>query len=194
MVGLLCAFLLPLSAAAEVVCALGPDAASYDASADQRPTSDAMEMARRLNAALSPVCSPMCPQIAVFRNATAANAMLIVTPDQAKFVYAPLFFQTVYDNYGDGAIIAVIAHEFGHALDEIFPGKFGRGGTPELRADAWAGCTLARSDLSPPSLADALTAVSKYPSPAHPGWPLRVAALRLGYTQCGGDGAKFDKK
>ena len=137
---------VPFGAAAEVVCALGPGAASYKASADERPTSDAMEMARRMNAALSPICSPKCPQIAIFRNPTAANAMLVVTPDQAKFVYAPQFFQTVYDNYGDGAIIAIIAHEFGHALDEIYPGKFGRGGTPELRADAWAGCTVAQTE------------------------------------------------
>jgi len=188
---LLCAFLLPLSAAAEVICALGPNAASYDATADQRSTGDAMEMARRLNAALSPLCTPMCPQIAIFRNSTAANAMLIVNPDQAKFVYAPKFFQTVYDRYGDGALIAIIAHEFGHALDEIYPARFGNAGPPELRADAWAGCALARAGLSPPALADALSAVSKYPSPAHPGWPLRLAALRLGYTKCGGDGSKL---
>jgi hypothetical protein len=151
-----------------------------------------MEMARRLNAALTPLCSPKCPQIAVFRNATAANAMLVVTPGDAKFVYAPLFFQTVYDTYGDAAIIAIIAHEFGHALDEIFPGRFGNGGTPELRADAWAGCTLAKIDLTSHGLEGALTAVSKYPSPAHPGWPLRLLALRLGYTKCGGDASKFD--
>jgi hypothetical protein len=190
--GLLCGLLLPLGAAAEVVCALGAGASSYNPSADQRPTSDAMEMARRMNAALSPVCSPKCPQIAIFRNSTAPNAMLVVTGDDAKFVYAPQFFQNVYDNYGEGAIIAIIAHEFGHALDEINPGKFGRGGTPELRADAWAGCTVAKLELSSTGLAEALTAVSQYPSPAHPGWPLRLAALRLGYTQCGGDGSKFD--
>jgi hypothetical protein len=190
--GLLCVTPLPLVAAAEVVCALGPDASSYKASADQRPTSDAMEMARRMNAALSPICSPKCPQIAIFRNPTAANAMLVVTSDQAKFVYAPQFFQTLYDNYGDGAVIAIVAHEFGHALDEINPGKFGKGGTPELRADAWAGCTIAKVDLNPTGLAEALTAVSKYPSPAHPAWPLRLVAFRLGYTQCGGDASRFD--
>jgi hypothetical protein len=189
---LLWALLLPFNANAEIVCALGPGASSYNASADERPTSDAMEMARRMNAALSPICSPKCPEIAVFRNSTAANAMLVVTTDQAKFVYAPQFFQTVYDNYGDGALIAIVAHEFGHALDEIYPGKFGRGGTPELRADAWAGCTVAKLDLNPTDLAEALTAVSKYPPPGNPGWPLRLVALRLGYTQCGGDASKFD--
>ena len=66
--GLLCV-LLPLAAAAEVVCALGSGASAYNPSSDQRPTSDAMEVARRMNAALSPICSPKCPQIAIFRNA-----------------------------------------------------------------------------------------------------------------------------
>ena len=189
---LLCALMLPACAGAEVICALGPGASAYNASSDQRPTGDAMEMARRLNAALTPLCSPKCPEIAVFRNPTAANAMLVVTPDQAKFVYAPKFFQTVYDNYGDGAIIAIIAHEFGHALDEIYPAKFRNSGTPELRADAWAGCALARIELSSNELAETLIGVSKYPSPAHPNWSLRLPAFRLGYTQCGGDGSKFD--
>lgn len=179
-------------ATADIVCALGPNASSYNPANDQRPTPDAMEMARRLNAAFVPVCSPKCPQIAIFRNPTAANAMLVISPDQAKFVYAPQFFQTLYDNFGDGAVIAIIGHEFGHALDEIYPAKFGHGGTPELRADAWAGCSLAKVDLTARSLAEALAGVARFPSPAHPAWPVRVTALRLGYAQCGGDGAKFD--
>ena len=75
--------------------------------------------------------------------------MLVVTDDQAKIVYAPQFFAAVYDNYGDGAIIAIIAHEYGHALDESSPGAWMKSDwTPELRADAWAGCALAKSDLS----------------------------------------------
>jgi hypothetical protein len=189
----LCALLLPFGARAEVVCALGSGASSYDAGADQRPTGDAMQLAGRMNAALSPTCAPKCPQIAIFRNATAPNAMLVVTADQAKFVYAPQFFTAVYDRYGDGAIIAIIAHEYGHALDEVYPASWMKSGwTPELRADAWAGCALAKSDLSPNDLAEALTAVSKYPPSTLSSWSLRVPALRLGYVHCGGDGSKFD--
>ena len=51
--GLLCVFLPAFSARAEVVCALGSGASSYDANADQRPTGDAMQLAGRMNAALS---------------------------------------------------------------------------------------------------------------------------------------------
>jgi hypothetical protein len=188
---LLSALLLP-AASAEIICALGPGSSSYKSSSDQRPTGDAMEMARRLNAALAPLCSPRCPQISVFRNTTAANAMLVVTPDQAKFVYAPQFFQTLYDGYGDGALIAVIGHEYGHALDEIYPARFRSAGAPELRADAWAACALARTGLSANELAETLAAVAKYPSSAHPSWALRAPAMRLGYTTCGGEGSKFD--
>jgi hypothetical protein len=192
-VGLLCAFLLASSGLAEILCALGAGAAAYDANADQRPTNDAMQLAGRMNAALASFCSPKCPQIATFRNATAPNAMLVVTADQAKFVYAPQFFTAVYDQYGDGAIIAIIAHEYGHALDEVYPASWMKSGwTPELRADAWAGCALARSDLSSADLTGALTAVSKYPPSRGPGWSARVPALRLGYIHCGGDGSKFD--
>jgi hypothetical protein len=195
--GLLCAFLLVLSASAEVLCALGPGASSYDSKADQRPTADAMELAGRMNAALAPTCSPKCPQIAIFRNATAANAMLIVTPDQAKFVYAPQFFSAVYEKYGDGAIIAIIAHEYGHALAEMIASPWMNSAwTGELRADAWAGCALAKSNLGSNDLAEALTAVSEYPpfvpSRAQPAWALRRPALRVGYIHCGGDGSKFD--
>ncbi len=182
---LLLALLLPFNAKAEIVCALGSGSAAYKIAEDQRPTGDAMEMARRLNTAMLPICSPKCPQIAIFRNSTAANAMLVVTPDQAKFVYAPQFFQSLYDNYGDGAIIAIIAHEFGHALDEINPDKFGRGGTPELRADAWAGCTVAKLDLSSNGLAETLDrrleiSVSRSPGVAAPagGFAAGVYAMR----------------
>jgi hypothetical protein len=191
---LLCAFLLPLGASAEVICALGAGASSYDAKVDQRPTADAMQLAKRMNAGLSPTCSPQCPQIAIFRNATAANVMLVVTADQAKFVYAPQFFSAVYEKYGDGAIIAMIAHEYGHALNEVHPANWMKSDwTMELRADAWAGCALAKSDLSSNDLAEALTAVSKYPPATSSNWPLRLPALRLGYVHCGGDGTTFDK-
>jgi hypothetical protein len=185
--------LLPWAASAQVICALGKSTAAYNASADQRPSPDAMQLAGGVNAALSPVCLPNCPSIAVFRNTTAANAMLIVANGQAKIVYEPQFFSMVYDKYGDGAIIAIIAHEFGHALDDVAPAAWmNRGWTPELRADAWAGCALAKSDLSSTSVKEALTALSKYPAPAHPGWAQRLPALRLGFTHCGGEASKIE--
>lgn len=194
---LLCAcwlpFAMPFDAGAEVICALGPGAAAYDAKADQRPTADALQLAKRMNAALAPICTPQCPEMAIYRNPTAPNAMLVVTDEQAKVVYAPRFFSAVYGQYGDGAIIAMIAHEFGHALAEVHPVNWIKSDwNAELRADAWAGCALAKSDLSVTDLADALTAVAKYPPSNAPGWPSRLPVLRVGYLQCGGNSATFD--
>jgi hypothetical protein len=189
----LCALLLPVTSPAEVVCALGPASSAYNAYLDQRPTADAMQLAGRVNEMLKSICSPKCPVIALFRNASAANAMLIAGTDQAKIVYAPQFFTSVYDNFGDGAIIGIIAHEMGHPLDETAPARWMSGiPSPELRADAWAGCILARNDLSSGDLSGALTAISKYPSPAHPAWGVRLPALKLGYGQCGGNASIFD--
>lgn len=183
--------LLPVIAAAEVVCALGPNVAGYNPASDTQPTPDAMAELRRLSEGLQPVCTPRCPQIAVLRNPTAPNAMLIATNEQAKIVYAPPFFQSLYDKFGDGAVIGVLAHEFGHALDELNPGRFGKGGTPEQRADAWAGCALAKVQLTPTGLGEALSGVTQYPTPGNSDRTLRMATLRVGYTQCGGDAGKF---
>jgi len=185
---------LPLTVSAETLCAFGANAAAYNAYSDQRPSPDAMELARRVNLAITPICAPRCPQLALFRNETAANTMLVAGPDNAKIVYAPKFFTAVYEAYGDGAIMAFIAHELGHALDETLAVAWmQRTWAPELRADAWAACALAKANLSGRDLADALTAFARYPTPAHPAWSARLPVLRIGFTQCGGEGAKFDQ-
>jgi hypothetical protein len=175
------------------VCALGPGVSSYKPAADQRPTSDSLELASRVNAAVKTICGAQCPTMALFRNTTAPNAMLINDAGQAKLVYAPKFFATAYDSSGDSGIVAIIAHEVGHALDATMGAAWIRQSwTPELRADAWAGCILARLDPGPGGLQPSLSALSKYPAPSHPSWNLRLPVLRTGYTRCGGAGSKFD--
>ena len=88
---------------------------------------------------------------------------------------------------------ATAAAFLGHALDDTIGAAWIRNDwTPELRADAWAGCTLAKSNLNPIDLHAALGALAKYPSPAHPAWNLRVPVIRSGYTHCGGAAASFD--
>src|SRR5260370_38815483 len=95
-------FLLP----PEIVCTLGPNSSSYNAYLDERPTGDAMELAGKVNAALVSMCRPNCPTLAMFRNSTAPNVMLIIDGGRAKMLYKPEFFTTVYETYGDGGIIA----------------------------------------------------------------------------------------
>ena len=186
-------FLLPASAMAQVICALGSGAPAYQPSADQRPASDAMQLAGRVNDAEKSICGSNCPIVALFRNSTAPNAALIVNAGQPKLVYAPQFFATLYDGYGDPGIVAVIAHELGHALDDTMGAAWiNAAWTPELRADSWAGCTLAKAGLGPSDLRQAFSALAKYPSAAHPSWNRRVPALRSGFTHCGGTAATFE--
>lgn len=184
---------LPLGAIAQVMCALGPGAASYKASEDQRPTSDAMLMASRVNAAAKTMCGNTCPAVIVLRNSTAANVMLIADSSQGKLVYSPQFFGLVDQKYGDAGVIAIMAHVLGHALDDTLGAAWIKGGwSPELRADSWAGCILAKNNLNLADTGAALSALASYPSPAHPGWTIRLPAIRTGYTQCGGNASQFD--
>src|SRR5437899_691957 len=180
-------FVLAFLPTPQVLCTLGTDASSYNAYLDQRPTDDAMELAGKVNAALVTLCRPNCPGLAMFRNSTAPNAMLITDAGRTKILYKPEFFTAVYDAYGDGGIAAILAHEVGHAMDAAAPASWIKSSwTPELRADAWAGCAFARMNLSASALRAGLTTLWKYPSPSHPGWGVRLPALEAGYTQCGG--------
>ncbi len=192
---ILSVFFVPVDARTpKITCALGGSADSYDIYADQRPTGDAMELARRVSAAVISVCSPNCSSLTLYRNPSIAGAALFAYPDRPKMVYSPQFFTAVYEKYGDGGIMAIVAHMLGHVIDAAAPAKWIIvSWTPELRADAWTGCALANAGLSQPGLQSALQSVAAYPSSSHPNWAMRVSALRHGYTQCGGDAARFDK-
>ena len=184
-----------LGAAAPAICTLGSNSSSYNDFTDQRPSVDAAELTQQVSAALGPVCAPACAtSLTVMRNSTAPNVLLTSTGREAKLVYQPQFFTSVYETYGDAGILALIAHEMGHVIDQAAPQPWIRNDwSPELRADAWGGCALAKLNLRPRALGAGLRALAAFPSPAHPAWTLRSPILRVGYTQCGGDGARFDQ-
>jgi hypothetical protein len=181
-----------LRAATQIVCALGPGASSYKASADERPTADTMQLVNRVNAAAKAICASTCPAVGVFRNTTAAEAMFIAETNQGKLAYAPRFFASVHESYGDAGIIAIIAHEFGHALDDAMgAGWIKKSWTPEQRADSWAGCVLASSDLSAKDMRPALAALAMNPPPSELNWNSRLPVIRSGYVGCGGTISRF---
>jgi hypothetical protein len=125
--------------------------------------------------------------VVLFRNATASKLMLIANAGRAKIVYNPQFIAGLYDRRGDAGVAALIAHELGHALDDSLGAAWiDKGWTAELRADSWAGCVLAKSNLTPAEVRSALTALQENPSPAHPSWNLRLPAIITGYFHCGG--------
>src|SRR5438105_10575900 len=153
--------LYSLFLSAQIICTLASTPSSYNAYLDQRPTGDAMELAGKVNAALVPLCRPNCPGLAMFRNSTAPNAMLISDAGRRKILYKPEFFTAVYDTYGDGGIVAILAHEVGHAIDAAAPASWMKSSwTSELRADAWAGCAIVRMNSSASALRAGLTVLS----------------------------------
>ncbi len=146
-----------------------------------------MQLVSGAYAAGKGVCGTNCPEVVLFRNTTASNVMLIADAGRAKIVYNPTFITSVYDHYGDAGVQAVMAHEIGHALDDALGAAWiQKSWTPELRADSWAGCILAKSNLSPADLNSALAALAASPSSAHPAWSVRLPAIRAGFAGCGG--------
>jgi hypothetical protein len=179
--------LLLLSAAGDqILCSLGSGGTPYNAYSDERPTPDAMELAGKVNVGLGSICRPNCPTMSFFRNASAPNVMLIAgSGGQAKIVYKPEFFTSVYEVYGDGGVLALLAHEVGHAIDANGTAKWIKPTwSPELRADAWAGCALTRVKLTARELRAAYNALEKYPSPSHPAWAARLPVIEAGYMEC----------
>ncbi len=178
---------LLLAADPEVICRLGPPDPPYSAYSDQSSSPDALELAGKVNAALAPFCRPKCPRISMFRNSTALNLMLLGSPEQLKLVYKPAFFTAVYEGSGDSGVLAVLAHEVGHAIDGVAPAAWMKSTwSSELRADAWAGCAFAKMNLASRPLQNGLATLARYPSPTHPDWNTRLRVIQLGYTQCGG--------
>jgi hypothetical protein len=161
---------------------------------DQTPSASEVEIAQKIGAAFTPVCAPKCPTVTVLRNSTAPNALTFVASDSMKIVYSPAFFTAITSRYGDDGIVGILAHEYGHLIDAVTVGSWmSISWTPELRADAWAGCALGKLKLNSHRLEQALTAISQYPSASRRKWDLRILPLRTGYSHCGGPVSDFDK-
>lgn len=175
-------------ATAGVACQLGPSSSSYSPAYDIAPTPQA---SRDMSAVASALCGSGCGTVSFVANPTVPNALTYtVQPGVSKISYSPAFMNGVWQSYGHNAAVGIFAHELGHHLDLMqtsswMDSSWGR----ELRADAWAGCAMARLGMSPTNMAAALQAIAAYPSPSHPAWTDRIPALQAGYTQCGGVGS-----
>jgi Zn-dependent protease with chaperone function len=99
-----------------------------------------------------------------------------------------VFMNNIFSALGPEASFGIIAHEFGHHIDlNSTPPWMNNSWSRELRADAWAGCALARRGFGPAQLSLSLQAISQYPSPSHPAWNMRVPAIQQGFVACGGN-------
>ena len=182
---LLAAGLLASDANAQtmVVCALG-SSGGFNPLMNTPPTAVSLGVAQKVYTLL---CPTGCGSLALYQNATTPNAMtMTMGTGSSQIVYSSMFMNAIADAYGDGAVFGIFAHEIGHHIDlnSSFPAMMSSSCSKELRADAWAGCAMARAKLPATQLKNSLTAIAAYPSPTHPAWPARQQAVDFGYTSC----------
>lgn len=132
-----------------------------------------------------------CGAFRVVRNQT-LQAWGLTTPYpnvQSIIRYNPVPLQNVYNQFGDEAVFAIMAHEVGHHFDIHFnpPTFVDTSWSIELRADAWAGCALARAGMSTDEIEHAVVTLANYPTPDNPPVQAVIQVLRAGYRDCGGD-------
>ncbi|HXU05815.1 MAG TPA: hypothetical protein VN903_32905 [Polyangia bacterium] len=177
--------LVPLRAQAQVLCALGP-MTPYDPMADMPPSAGAKADVTKVTALL---CPKGCGKVLLFANATTPNTATVTDgAGVSKIAYSPSFASSIRSNFGPIATFGIFAHGLGHHLDATGtkPAWMKEAWDAELRADAWAGCAMAKAELTPSRLQAALLAMSTYPSPHHPSWSARRAVITEGFTHCGG--------
>ena len=168
------------------MCTLGPAVEGYVSSLDTPAPTGTSRDVKRL---VSGVCPKGCGTVGVVRNPTSPNAITLATEGRAsKIAYSPAFVDTVARLYGPGATLGIFAHEIGHHVDANSPAPAwmaARWGS-ELRADAWAGCALAKVGGKATDMRAAVQALATYPSAGHPPWAERAVVLQTGYRSCGG--------
>ena len=183
----LCLGFLSMVLVVAVSLAFPPTGISYyDPNVDGNASPDALTIARQVALAL---CNGTC-DVALRRNPTVGTVQTFIAPTgEAKVVYNPQFLKSIDTTIGDGAVFGILACEVGHVVDgRMKPAWMPKSWVPELRADAWAGCALARAALPKDKTMAAVRAILENPSAAHPARNQRVPALELGYGSCGGAG------
>ena len=151
----LCISLLSTAALLSVARA-GPGA--VHARARRRPTIRMADMpaSAGAQAELKKVKSLLCPKdcgkVLLFANATTPNSATVTDGDGiSKIAYSPGFVNRLQKTYGPIATFGIFAHDLGHHLEATGnrPAWMKASWDSELRADAWAGCAMAKAELTP---------------------------------------------
>ena len=135
------------------------------------------------------LCPKGCGKLFLFANPTTPNTATVTDGAGAsKIAYSPGFVKSVQSNYGPAGTLGIFAHDLGHHLEATGnrPAWMQSSWDSELRADAWAGCAMAKADLKPSGLQAVLLVLSEYPSAKHPAWSVRRPVITEGFKQCGG--------
>ena len=134
------------------------------------------------------------------QNATIPNMVTInAGGGNSRIEYSAAFLDKVRELFGDDARIGMLAHEFGHHVDQnsVRAAWIDGSWNGELRADSWAGCALAKLGLKTQGIKDALRAIAATESSAtqgsnaDAGWDQRWVAVQTGYDACAPGGGKL---
>lgn len=179
------AALAPRAAQAQM-CSLGvsgpqPYSPAFDAPPSPRAAAEVQQI-------ISVLCPGGCGRVELVSNQSTANASATAMGmGQTMISYSPQFLTRIEQQYGAGATFGILAHEFGHHIDFHTTAPWmNTSWSRELKADAWAGCALARVGGSTAQIEASLQAIAAFPSPSHPSWQQRVPAVRTGFANCGG--------
>ena len=178
--------LLSARAQAEVLCTLGTAATPYESMADMPAGAAPQADLKKLKSLL---CPKGCGKLFLFANPTTPNMATVTDGAGAsKIAYSPGFVKSVQTNYGPAATLGIFAHDLGHHLEATGnrPAWMQSSWDSEARADAWAGCAMAKAELKPSGLQAVLLVLSEYPSAKHPAWSARRPVITEGYKACGG--------
>ncbi len=148
-----------------------------------------VQMVQRIMETMCP--SRNCGRVQVVSNQRERQAASARTDGMGLTIlsYSPQSMNTVVRQFGPNAILGIMAHEIGHHFDfngSPWAARMRTVSDRELRADWFAGCTLARMRAESGSLSRALQAMGRFPTHGYPHGHQRVTAVQQGYAQCGG--------
>jgi hypothetical protein len=178
--------LLSARAQAQVLCTLGTATTPYESMADMPAGTAPQADLKKLKSLL---CPKGCGKLFLFANPTTPNTATVTDGAGAsKIAYSPGFVKSVQTNYGPAGTLGIFAHDLGHHLEATGnrPAWMQSSWDSEARADAWAGCAMAKAELKPSALQAVLLVLSEYPSAKHPAWSARRPVITEGYKACGG--------
>jgi hypothetical protein len=169
-----------------LVCSLGVATPSYSLGTDQAAPPGLSKDLKRI---ITLLCPKGCGRVGLVKNASASSMLAMnVGNGNYKIAYNSAFLDRVQRVYGPDAAFGILAHEVGHHVD--------MNGNPaawmdlswnsEARADAWAGCALAKAAMKTEGFKAALRAVVSSSSGADLVLESRSSALQRGYEGCGG--------
>lgn len=176
--------------------------------AEEPPASPEQLVARTVSIELADVranvaelCESRCGEVLLEASEeTGAAELQRIGNGLSRINYNDRFIANVLGEYGNSVVYAIVAHEYGHHLDQI---PYGSEWTREIRADSFMGCALARrGDALAPTLrwmrhehfeeavhdafvdAKAPWEVVRAYTDTHPPWLQRINALHRGVKLC----------